>query len=154
MVKLPEKDPLFLDRVLVVDADTTVTQEASARGNIVKLPNVPGTTGVARSLENTIKQFLRDISNTPDGPLRKALLALNTPNPTSDKVHVNFFQDGDGESTKREKTKIWWKKHWTKLNAWGVIEQWSVVYEAEVEKFEVAFEAALSRTASRMKNKG
>ena len=154
LVKLPEKDPLFLDRVLVVDADTTVTQEASARGNIVKLPNVPGTTGVARSLENTIKQFLRDISNTPDGPLRKALLALNTPNPTSDKVHVNFFQDGDGESTKREKTKIWWKKHWTKLNAWGVIEQWSVVYEAEVEKFEVAFEAALSRTASRMKNKG
>lgn len=73
-VKLPEKDPLFLDRLLIVDADTTVPQDAAARGNIVKLPNVPGTTGVARSLENTVKQFLRDISNTPEGPLHNALL--------------------------------------------------------------------------------
>jgi predicted ATPase len=153
LVKLPEKDPLFLDRVLIVDADTTVPQDAAARGNTVKLPNVPGTTGVARSLENTTKQFLRDISNTPDGPLRKALLDLNTPNPTSDKVHVNFFQDGDGESTKREKTKIWWKKHWTKLRNWGVIAQWAVVYKTEVDKFEAAFEAAVARTASRLKDK-
>lgn len=153
LVKLPEKDPLFLDRVLVVDADTTVPQDAAARGNTVKLPNVPGTTGVARSLENTIKQFLRDISDTPDGPLRKALLNLNTQNPTSNKVHVNFFQDGDGDSTKREKTKVWWKKHWTKLKNWGVIEQWAVVYKTEVDKFEAAFEVALARTASRLKNK-
>lgn len=153
LVKLPEKDPLFLDRVLVVDADTTVHQDAAARGNTVKLPNVPGTTGVARSLENTIKQFLRDISDTPDGPLRKALLELTTPNPTSNKVHVNFFQDGDGESTKREKTKIWWKKHWTKLKNWGVIEQWAVVYRTEVDKFEAAFEAAVARTSSRLKDK-
>lgn len=153
LVKLPEKDPMFLDRVLAVDADTSVSKEAAARGNIVKLPNVPGTTGVARSLENTTKQFLRDISSTPDGPLRKALLGLNTPNPTSDKVHVNFFQDGDGESTKREKTKIWWKKHWTKLKRWGVIEQWAVVYKAEVDKFEAAFEAAVARTADRLRDK-
>lgn len=153
LVKLPEKDPLFLDRVLIVDADTTVPQDAAARGNTVKLPNVPGTTGVARSLENTTKQFLRDISNTPDGPLRKALLDLNTPNPTSDKIHVNFFQDGDGESTKREKTKIWWKKHWTKLRNWGVIAQWAVVYKTEVDKFEADFEAAVARTASRLKDK-
>ena len=153
LVKLPEKDPLFLDRVLIVDADTTVPQNAAARGNTVKLPNVPGTTGVARSLENTTKQFLRDISNTPDGPLRKALLDLNTPNPTSDKVHINFFQDGDGESTKREKTKIWWKKHWTKLRNWGVLAQWAVVYKTEVDKFEAAFEAAVARTASRLKDK-
>jgi hypothetical protein len=153
LVKLPAKDPLFLERVLIVDADITVPQDAAARGNIVKLPNVPGTTGVARSLENTTKQFLRDISNAPDGPLRNALLDLNTPNPTSDKIHVNFFQDGDGESTKREKTKIWWKKHWTKLRNWGVIAQWAVVYKAEVDKFEAAFEAAVARTASRLKDK-
>jgi predicted ATPase len=153
LVKLPEKDPIFLDRVLIVDADTPVPQGAAARGNTVKLPSVPGTTGVARSLENTTKQFLRDISNTPYGPLRKALLDLNTPNPTSDKVHVNFFQDGDGESTKREKTKIWWKKHWTKLRNWGVIAQWAVVYKTEVDKFEAAFEAAVARTASRLKEK-
>lgn len=153
LVKLPEKDPLFLDRVLVVDADTIVPQGAVARGNIVKLPNVPGTTGVARSLENTTKQFLRDITSTADGPLHQALLNLNTPNPTSDKVHKNFFQDGDGESTKREKTKIWWKKHWTKLKNWGVIEQWAVVYKPEVDEFEAAFEAAVARTAGRLKDK-
>lgn len=153
LIKLPEKDPLFLDRVLIVDADTSIPQAAAARGNIVKLPNVPGSTGVARSLENTIKQFLRDISNAADGPLRKALIALNTPNPTSDKIHVNFFQDGDGESTKREKTKIWWKKHWTKLKNWGVIEQWAVVHKPEVDKFEEAFESAVAHTAGRVKNK-
>lgn len=153
LVKLPEKDPLFIDRVLVVDADTPVPQAAIARGNIVKLPNVPGATGVARSLENTTKQFLRDISSTWDGPLRKALLDLNTPNPTSDKVHVSFFQDGDGNSTKRENTKAWWKKHWTKLKNWGVIEQWAVVYKSEVDKFEAAFEAAVARTAGRLKDK-
>ena len=153
LVKLPEKDPLFLDRLLIVDADTTVPQDAAARGNIVKLPNVPGTTGVARSLENTVKQFLRDISNTPEGPLHNALLRLNTPNPTSDKVHVNFFQDGDGDSTKREKTKIWWKKHWAKLQNWGVIEQWANVYKAEVDKFEANFETAVSRVAGRLKDK-
>jgi predicted ATPase len=153
LVKLPEKDPLFLDRVLVVDADTTVPQAAAARGNIVKLPNVPGTTGVARSLENTIKQFLRDISNTADGPLHQALLNLNTQNSTSDKVHRNFFQDGDGESTERNKTKAWWKRHWAKLKNWGVIEQWAKVYKAEADKFEAAFEAAVARTAGRLKDK-
>jgi predicted ATPase len=153
LVKLPEKDPLFLDRVLVVDADTTVTQDAVTRGNTVKLPNVPSTTGVARSLENTTKQFLRDISNTPNGKLHQALLDLNTSNPTSDKVHVTFFLDGDGESTKRDKTKIWWKKHWSKLKLWGVITQWAVVYKIEVDKFEAAFEAAVERTSSRLKEK-
>jgi hypothetical protein len=153
LVNLPKKDPLFLDRVLIVDADTPVPNDAAARGNTVKLPNVPGTKGVARSLENTVKQFLRDISSAPDGPLRKALLDLNTPNPTSDKVHVSFFQDGDGNSTERTKTKAWWKKHWTRLKNWGVIEQWASVYRTEVDKFEAAFEAAVARTADRLKNK-
>jgi hypothetical protein len=154
LVKLPDKDPLFLDRVLIVDADTAVTQDALARGNTVKLPKVPGTTGVARSLENTIKQFLRDISNTSNGPLRNALLALNTKNPTSDKVHVSFFQDGDGDSTERTRTKAWWKKHWTKLKSWGVLTQWAVVYKTEVDKFEAALEAAVARTSSRLRDKG
>lgn len=154
LVKLPEKDPLFLDRVLVVDADTLVPQAAAARGNIVKLPNVHGTTGVARSLENTIKQFLRDISNTANGPLHQALLNLNTQNPTSDKVHRNFFQDGEGKSTERTKTKAWWNKHWSKLKNWGVIEQWAKVYKTEADKFEAAFEATVLHTAGRLKDKG
>ena len=91
-----------------------------------QLPNVPGTTGVLRSLENTIKQFLRDISDTDDGPKHQALLRLNTTNPSSDKIHVNFFQDGLGDSTKRENTKAWWKKYWSRLKRWGVIEQWAL----------------------------
>jgi hypothetical protein len=151
LVNLPEKDPLFMDRVLIVDADTTVPNEAAARGNTVKLPNVPGTTGVARSLENTIKQFLRDISNAQDGLLHEALLKLTTVNPSSDKIHVNFFQDGLGESTKRENTKAWWKKHWPKLKRWGVIQQWATVYKAETDAFEVAFENAVAHTADRVK---
>lgn len=151
LVNLPGKDPLFLDRVLIVDADTTVPKEAAARGNTVKLPNVPGTTGVARSLENTIKQFLRDISNAQDGPLHEALLKLNTVNPSSDKIHVNFFQDGLGESTKRESTKAWWKKYWPKLKKWGVIQQWGAFYKTETDKFEVAFENAVANTAARVK---
>jgi len=133
LVSLPSKDPLFLDRVLIVDADTTVPKDAAARGNTVKLPSVPGAVGVARSLENTIKQFLRDISTAQEGPLHEALLKLSTVNPSSDKIHVNFFQDGLGESTKRENTKAWWKKNWSRLKKWGVIQQWAAVYKAETD---------------------
>lgn len=150
LVKLPEKDPLFLDRVLIVDADTTITKEATARGNIVKLPNVPGTNGVNRSLENTIKKFLRDISNERDGPLHEALLGLKTTNPSSDKIHITFFEDGLGESTKRENTKAWWKKNWAVLNRWGVIQQWASVYKPQTDAFEIAFERAVAHTAQRV----
>lgn len=153
LVNLPGKDSLFLDRVLIVDADTPVPKAAAARGNTVKLPNVPGTTGVARSLENTIKKFLRDISNAEDGPLHDALLRLNTVNPSSDKIHVKFFQDGEGESTDRTKTKAWWTKNWPTLKSWGVIQRWAEVYKAEADKFEVAFENAVALTAARVKKK-
>ena len=153
LINLPGKDPLFMDRVLIVDADTTVPKVAAARGNTVKLPNVPGTTGVARSLENTVKQFLRDISNAEDGPLCEALLKLNTVNPSSDKINANFFQDGSGDSTERTKTKAWWTNHWPKLKRWGVIQQWAAVYQAEADTFEVAFENAVAHTAARVKKK-
>lgn len=152
LVNLPKKDPLFLDRVLIVDADTPVPNDAAARGNTVKLPNVPGTKGVARSLENTVKQFLRDISNAQDGPSHDALLQLDTVNPSSDKIHVHFFQNGLGESTKRENTKAWWKKYWPLLKKWGVIQQWAKVYKAETDAFEVAFESAVAQTSDRVKS--
>ena len=153
LVKLPSKDPLFLDRVLIVDADTNIPNDAVARGNTIKLPNVPGSTGVARSLENTIKQFLRNISAAQDGPMHHALLSLSTTNPSSDKVYVNFFQDGSGNSTERTKAKAWWTKHWPKLKRWGVIEHWATVYKAEADAFEVAFENAVAHTAARVKKK-
>ncbi|MDO9292284.1 MAG: AAA family ATPase [Hydrogenophaga sp.] len=153
LVNLPGKDPIFMDRVLIVDADTTVPKVAATRENIVKLPNVPGTTGVARSLENTIKKFLRDISNAENGPLHDALLKLNTVNPSSDKLHVKFFQDGEGESTERTKTKAWWSKNWSTLKNWEVVQRWAEVYKAEADKFEVAFEKAVAVTAARVKRK-
>lgn len=153
LINLPNNDPLFMDRVLIVDADTSMPKDAVARGNTVKLPNVPGSTGVARSLENTVKKFLRDISNAHDGPLHDALLQLNTVNPSSDKIHVNFFQDGEGDSTERTKTKAWWKKHWPTLKKWGVIQQWAAVYKVETDAFEIAFENAVAHTAARMKKR-
>lgn len=153
LIKLPEKEPLFLDRILIVDADTKVPQYAVSRGNTIKLPSAVGTTGVARSPENTIKQFLRDITATRDGPLNQALRNLHTTNPTYDRVHVTFFQDSDGASTRREKAKSWWEKHWAKLKSWGVLTQWAVVYKTEVDKFEAAFETAVARTSSRLRNK-
>lgn len=153
LVNLPTKDPFFLDRLLIVDADTTIPKDAAARGNIVKLPNVPGTTGVERSLENTIKQFLRDICTAQDGPKHEALLNLKTQNPSSDKIHVTFFQDDLGKSTKRENTKAWWKKNWPKLKEWGVIEQWAAVYKTETDAFEATFERAVANTAARVKKK-
>ena len=153
LVNLPGKDPLFMDRVLIVDADTKVPKVAVERGNTVKLPNVPGTSGVARSLENTIKQFLRDMSNAQDGPRHDALLRLRMVNPSSDKIDGRFFLDGDGDSTERTKTKAWWKKHWFALKRWGVIQQWAEVYKAQADAFEVAFENAVAHTAARMKKK-
>jgi hypothetical protein len=42
LLKLPEKDSLFLNRVLVVDADIAITGDASIRGNAVKLPCAVG----------------------------------------------------------------------------------------------------------------
>jgi energy-coupling factor transporter ATP-binding protein EcfA2 len=153
LLALPEKDPLFKDRVLIVDADTRIPNEAAVRGNTVKLPCVSGSAGVARSSENTIKQFLRDISTASHGPLHNALLRLNTTNPTSDKIHVNFFEDGSGKSTQRDSTKNWWTKNWGKLKKWGVIQQWAAVYTLEAGEFEVAFENAVAHTAARVKNK-
>ena len=153
LIALPGKDPLFLDRVLVVDADTTIPNNAAAQGNTIKMPCIKGSAGVARSSENTIKQFLRDITEAGDGPLHDAMLRLNTTNPSSDRIHVNFFEDGSGKSTKRDSTKNWWARNWGKLKKWGVIQQWATVYRAEAEAFEAAFESAVAHTAARVKKK-
>jgi hypothetical protein len=151
LLGFPGKDPLFLNRVLVVDADTAISTEAAARGNAVKLPCVAGSTGTARSSENTIKKFLRDISDAGDGTLYQALLDLNITNPTSDRIQTAFFEDGAGKSTKRDSTKKWWTKNWPKLKNWGVVKRWAEVYQAEAVEFEAALELAISRTVERLK---
>ncbi|WP_138515311.1 ATP-binding protein [Rhodoferax bucti] len=150
LLGFPAKDPLFLNRVLVVDADTTIPNEAAARGNAVKLPCVAGSAGTARSSENTVKKFLRDISESGDGALHEALLNLNITNPTSDRIQSVFFEDGAGKSTKRDSTKNWWTKNWPKLKKWGVVERWAEVYQTEAGEFEAAFELAISRTVARL----
>jgi energy-coupling factor transporter ATP-binding protein EcfA2 len=151
LLGFPSKDPLFLNRVLVVDADTSIPNEAAARGNAVKLPCVAGSAGTARSSENTVKKFLRDISDAGDGALHDALLNLNITNPTSDRIQAVFFENGAGKSTKRDSTKNWWTKNWPKLKKWGVVERWAEVYKTEATEFEAAFELAISRTVDRLK---
>jgi hypothetical protein len=136
---------------LVVDADTPIPNEEAARGNTVKLPCVAGSSGTARSSENTIKKFLRDISKAGDGNLHEALLNLNITNPTSDRIQSDFFEDGAGRSTKRNSTKNWWTKNWPKLKKWEVVERWAEVYQTETAEFGAAFEIAISRTAARVK---
>jgi hypothetical protein len=116
----------------------------------VKLPCVAGATGTARSFENTIKQFLKDISSADDGALHGALLNLSITNPTSDRIHATFFEDGAGVSTKRDSAKKWWRKNWTKLKKWKVIEGWAEVYKPEASDFEAEFERALARTVTRL----
>lgn len=150
LLGFPAKDPIFLNRVLVVDADTGIPAEAAARGNAVKLPCVAGAAGTARSFENTIKKFLRDISDAEDGALHDALLNLNITNPTSDRIHSTFFEDGAGASEQRDSAKKWWRKNWTKLKKWKVIERWSDVNKTEMDDFEIKFERALACTTRRL----
>ena len=151
LLGLPTKDPMFLKRVLVVDADTPIPAVATNRGNAAKLPCVTKATGTARSIENTVKQFLHDIATAKDGILHTALLNINITNPTSDKIFAAFFEDGSGTSMQRESAKKWWRKNWGKLKKWKVIEQWAVVYTTEMIEFETAFERAMSTTANRLK---
>ena len=151
LLGLPTKDPMFLERVLVVDADTSIPAVAANRGNAAKLPCVTNATGTARSIENTVKQFLHDIATAKDGVLHAALLNLNITDPTSDKILAAFFEVGTDTSMQRASAKKWWRKNWQKLKKWQVIEQWGTVYATEMIEFETAFERAISSAAFRLK---
>jgi len=149
LVKLPQMDALFKNRVLVVDADTSVPKKAATHNNIVKLPCVKGASGTDRSPENTVKNFLRAVAEATNGN-HKALLKFNTTNPSSDKICKTFFLDGDGDSSQRESSKAWWAKHAQKLKRWKVIEVWATCYPIEVSAFEAEFQMAVSHTAKRL----
>ena len=49
---LDANDPIFNDRVLIVDADTSIPKKAAKRGNTAKLPCAKGASGTDRSPEN------------------------------------------------------------------------------------------------------
>lgn len=150
LIGLPDKDPIFKDRVLIVDADTSIPRKAAQRGNTLKLPCVKGASGTDRSPENTIKKFLRGAAEAANGPLHNAMLAFKVQNPSSDKILSTFFEGNDGATDKREGSKTWWKDHWTKLEQWGVLEQWAKCYPDEVSDFVTNFEAAVASTSKRI----
>jgi predicted ATPase len=150
LIKLPEKDPIFKDRVLIVDADTSIPQKAKARGNTIKLPCHKGAAGTERSPENVIKAFLRKTAEASAGPLHDALLNFNVTNPTSDKVTNSFFSDSSSSSSQRDANKSWWETHWLKLKKWGVLREWARCHPDEIKTFVDDFEGAIIRTARRI----
>jgi energy-coupling factor transporter ATP-binding protein EcfA2 len=150
LIGLPDKDPLFKDRVLVVDADISVPQKAASRGNTVKLPCHRGAHGTDRSPENVMKIFLRALITAQDGPLHEALLRFGVINPSTDKVLNTFFPDSAGASAQRDASKGWWVAHWAQMKRWGVIREWAICHAEEAAAFVKAFEAAVTKTASRI----
>ncbi|MDQ7746265.1 AAA family ATPase [Hydrogenophaga pseudoflava] len=150
LIGLPDKDPLFKDRVLIVDADTSIPQKAGARGNTIKLPCPRGAHGTDRSPENVLKKFLRAVMDASSGPLHEALRRLSVRNPSSDKVLSTFFADDSSTSTQREASKGWWVAHWNQLKRWGVIREWAICHSDEAGAFVKAFEEAVTKTASRI----
>ena len=151
LIKLPEKDPIFKDRVLIVDADTSIPNAAQVRGNTLKLPCARGARGTDRSPENTLKAFLREMAEASGGPLHEALLRLDVTNPSSDKVLSAFFSNGTGDSSQRESGKSWWTSNWDKLKRWGVVREWVTAHPVEMTAFAAEFESAVAKTADRLK---
>lgn len=150
LIGLPDKDPLFKERLLVVDADTKIPQKAAARGNTIKLPCHRGARGTDRSPENVMKIFLRAVIVAPNGPLHEALRRFSIINPSTDKVSNTFFSDTASESAQREASKSWWVAHWDHLKQWGVIREWAICHAKEADEFVKAFEDAATKTARRI----
>jgi len=151
LIGLPEKDPIFKDRVLIVDADTSVPKKAVARGNTIKLPCAKGAKGTDRSPENIIKKFLQEVADASEGDLYDALLRFDVPNPSSDKVLKTFLPNGDGSNGDRTSSKAWWVSHWEKLKKWGVIREWASCHRLQVSTFAEHFENAVASTVPRIK---
>ena len=148
LMALPSKDALFKERLLVVDADTTIPQATAKQGNAVKLPCAASARGTDRSPENSIRLFLRAVAAATDGPLHEALRSFTVTNPSTDKLMATFFNDGTGESSERTSTKAWWRSKWKKLQSWGVIGVWAGLHPAEVARFHQALEDACAVTAT------
>jgi predicted ATPase len=150
LLGLPSRDPIFKDRVLVVDGDTSIRGASANYGNVVKLPCAAGARDKQRSPENSIRLFLLELSRAIEGPYFEALEGLNTRNATTDKVRARFFADGVGRSDEREKTKRWWRQHWATIKQWKVINAWASLHQAEVGVFRQRLELAVTAVATRL----
>lgn len=147
LLALPDKDPLFLKRILVVDADTRIPKKAKDRGNSLKLPCLQGASGTDRSPENTIKKFIRDMAYSDSVVFRTAMLSLSINNPTTDKLIETFLSDENAENSNRESTKKWWAAHKQSIIDWKIIEAWGSVYKKEVDQFLVSLKASVETTS-------
>ena len=150
LIGLPDKDPLFKNRVLIVDADTSIPLKAAVRGNTIKLPCHRGARGTDRSPENVMKIFLRAVIDAPNGPLQGALRRFSVVNPSTDKLSNTFFPDNSSTSAQREASKGWWVANWDHMKRWGVIREWANCHAEEAAAFVNAFEEAATKTASRI----
>ncbi|GAA6121486.1 AAA family ATPase [Acidovorax sp. FG27] len=153
LLGFPSKDPIFADRVLIVDGDTTISRVAAARGNVAKLPCVTGSSGTARSPENTIKAFIQKMITDADGVYHGAMLNLTLKNPSTDKLFTQFFDGHATESEDRNSSKKWWEDKFSALRNWGVIKQWAIIYPNETEAFRKSFEQAVETVSKRLHSK-
>ncbi|MET4598520.1 AAA family ATPase [Stenotrophomonas sp. 2694] len=149
LLQLPDHDPIFRDRILVVDADTTIPKKSRDRGNTAKLPCPPGAQGTDRSPENMIINFLKELMDAKSGPYYNLMLKINVANPSSDKIRSKFFSD-EVKLSDRVSTKKWWITHWPTLKSWKIIDLWISHHSAQVSTFISDFEAAVIRTATRL----
>lgn len=147
LLALPDKDPLFLKRILVADADITFPKKARDRGNSLKLPCVTGASGTDRSPENTIKKFIHDMAYSDAEVFRTAMLGLNINNPSTDKLIDTFLSNENSESSERTSTKKWWATHRDSIIGWKIIEAWGDVYKKEVSLFLDSFKASVESTS-------
>lgn len=148
LLQLPSKDPIFMDRVLVVDADTKIPSKVKEQGNAVKFPCPKDASGTDRSPENIIINFLKRMINETSGDAYHAMMELNIKNPDASKIETTFFSTPVTKD--RNSTKKWWTTHRDKIIEWQVIEVWAKYHPRVVEQFKIDFSAAVAATAKRL----
>lgn len=152
LIKLPDRDPIFHDRILMPDGDTTVPTRLKHNKNIVTLPCPPQASGTGRSPENLIRSFLMNLCSSDNPRHTHALARLKIRTVTTDIVLEEFF---DGRlpnpptPLEREKSKAWWKKHYSSIKSWGVIESWIAMNKELCDSFLNEFEEAVKLLAEK-----
>lgn len=148
LLKLPGNDPIFLDRVLVVDADTAIPLKIKQQGNAVKFPCPKGAAGTDRSPENIIINFLKRMINETSGDAYDAMMDLDIKNPDASKIETTFFSKP--VTTDRNSTKKWWEENRENIFTWKVIEVWAKYHPRVVKQFQDDFAEAVASTAKRL----
>lgn len=148
LLKLPSNDPIFLDRVLVVDADTPIPIKVKDQGNAVKFPCPKGASGTDRSPENIIINFLRRMVTETTGDAYDAMMELDIKNPDATKIENTFFSSP--VKADRDSTKKWWIANRENIFSWKVIEVWAKYHPRVVHQFKEDFETAIASTAKRL----